>query len=1491
MRKLLTLILIFASFSIAVNAQDREKERTEREAKLRIETATQNPNQKANPYGEPMQIAKAINTAGALTARGKDNVTALVASPNADDFNTHVLPAMQAFGGVDYTVTADLGALTIAGMLEYDVVLTFNVTKWDVETGTTAIAWSNKLGEFITAGGYLVEAQFVNGYDAWGLGSGTYITGGMSPFNKSTKDQPTESFVLGEVLIPDHPIMSGVTTFTTNYFVQDVTVREDATLIAKWGNTTTDPLVAVYDNIVAFNADPIFSDGSAQGPGMGGDGYKMLHNAIVWLYNNQVNPVAPAAPTALTVTPEPVGVVGANITWTNPDETFAGDPLTELTSVSLWVNDEITPEYENTTPTIGGLEDVDFTGTTAGFYTFTVYGINTAGDGAQASQTIWLGTDVPAAPTDVVLTKVDMQTNVTWTAPAVGMHAGYFDGTGVTYDVFRNPGNVQVATAQTETTFTETLTVPGNYSYNVVASNAAGLGGNAISNVLLIGDFLVYQHFDATGIPEGWTTQGLGLTNWSVANTVLAGGAANELKFSWIPSFTGASYFVSPVINTTGMNSLGLSYKDMFNDYNANPKSIGIKTTIDGGATWVVANEEVMANGNVNIGPRDNTIIIENAHVGSPDFQFAFFYDGNTFDIDGWNLDNIELIDRAGANITFTVQEGTNLLEGAIVNISGNDYTTAADGTVTAYVLVGTDVPYTVTKLGYGDVTGTITVVDGVDQDVAVEMVTLPVYEVTFTIMDEDSMPLDASITLELAGTAVANGVAAGGTFVFTGIPDGDYTFTVDMPLYLSTTGSLTVAGADVVVPNVVLTYDPDLVIGTGTIANKPYPINAFYGYSYAQSIYLKSEIADMPMTITHVKYYFNGTSLSNSNDWTIYMGHTSKSEFAGTTDWVALDELTQVYSAEFVSPTGPGWIEFDIVDFDYNGIDNLVIAVDENKAAYNGSADRFLCSEVTGNRSISYSSDSTNPDPASPETAKVTEAFIPNIILTAYPKPGADVTFIVMDGTDPVENAVVTVNAKTFTTLANGTVVAYVGEGIDIPYTVNKFGYEEYSGTVTVVDGVTQDVNVAMVALSAYSVTFNIKNTLGDNLNATVTAYYDGIEIDSQTAVDGVIVFADVPVGTYTYDVVFEGYTSIIGSTLEVDGDEIVDIELFEIYTDPYGLMVDVDGYNATFSWNNSFGFTDDFESYDDFALAFAPWTLVDVDGEATYGFSGIAFPNSGSAMAGIIFNPTATNPVMTSSLAHSGNKYVAVFNPASAAPCNDWIIAPKTMISPNGEVSFWARGGNPDYSVEKFQVAVSTTDATPASFVTISPIVSCPANSDAWVQYTYSLSAYAGQEVYVGIHVTSVDQFYFCLDDFAIGAAKGRAFESYTVYLDGAEVATDVTALNYTFEGLAVGTYTAGVKAVYTTGATEIITTDFEILPVGVPTDATPSIAVYPNPSNGVYNIIVENATVVVTDITGRIILIKEIRNNGEIDLSAQPNGIYIFKVGSRNLKVVKQ
>ena len=92
--------------------------------------------------------------------------------------------------------------------------------------------------------------------------------------------------------------------------------------------------------------------------------------------------------------------------------------------------------------------------------------------------------------------------------------------------------------------------------------------------------------------------------------------------------------------------------------------------------------------------------------------------------------------------------------------------------------------------------------------------------------------------------------------------------------------------------------------IGTETLTER-YPVYSFYNYSYTQSIYLQSELGAAD-NITQIWYYFAGTTLTNSNDWTIYMGHTSKTQFSSISDWVPLASMTQVYSSTFTDPGAP---------------------------------------------------------------------------------------------------------------------------------------------------------------------------------------------------------------------------------------------------------------------------------------------------------------------------------------------------------------------------------------------------------------------------------------------------------------------------------------------------------------------------------------------------------------------------------------------------------
>ncbi len=171
-----------------------------------------------------------------------------------------------------------------------------------------------------------------------------------------------------------------------------------------------------------------------------------------------------------------------------------------------------------------------------------------------------------------------------------------------------------------------------------------------------------------------------------------------------------------------------------------------------------------------------------------------------------------------------------------------------------------------------------------------------------------------------------------------------------------------------------------------------------------------------------------------------------------------------------------------------------------------------------------------------------------------------------------------------------------------------------------------------------------------------------------------------------------------------------------------------------------------DGFESYPNFSIDFAPWTLVDVDQSETFGFTNVAWETAYTAQAFIIMNPSATVPPVSDAGAtpHGGSKYAACFA-SEMAPNNDWMITP-VQTDPY-EIRFWAKSFTADYGLERMKVGVSTTGTYPASFTIISGAnyIQVP---DVWTEYSYMLSNYPGY-VYVGIQCVSNDAFFLMVDD----------------------------------------------------------------------------------------------------------------------------------------------
>ncbi len=167
--------------------------------------------------------------------------------------------------------------------------------------------------------------------------------------------------------------------------------------------------------------------------------------------------------------------------------------------------------------------------------------------------------------------------------------------------------------------------------------------------------------------------------------------------------------------------------------------------------------------------------------------------------------------------------------------------------------------------------------------------------------------------------------------------------------------------------------------IGDEEVTNIGLPIEPYFGYSYSQTIY-KQEQINSQGNIISVKIHYNGNSAWGPEDLNIYMGHTQLESFDSSTAWLSLNDLIQVYAGTITVTDQDQWLTFSLdTPFNYNNVDNLVIAWDENTHGYHSSGDEFFNSLADGNVSLLYKSDSTNPDPANPPSGTLKNTY-PNI-------------------------------------------------------------------------------------------------------------------------------------------------------------------------------------------------------------------------------------------------------------------------------------------------------------------------------------------------------------------------------------------------------------------------------------------------------------------------------------------------------------------------------
>ena len=137
-----------------------------------------------------------------------------------------------------------------------------------------------------------------------------------------------------------------------------------------------------------------------------------------------------------------------------------------------------------------------------------------------------------------------------------------------------------------------------------------------------------------------------------------------------------------------------------------------------------------------------------------------------------------------------------------------------------------------------------------------------------------------------------------------------------------------------------------------------------------------------------------------------------------------------------------------------------------------------------------------------------------------------------------------------------------------------------------------------------------------------------------------------------------------------------------------------------------------------------------------------------------------------------------------------DDMLITPAVTVTDGVSdiLSFWARSRDAAYP-EVISVKLSTTDATAAAFTTTLIAEVAPESGTAFYNYSYDLSEYEGQTVYIAFHSTTTDMFAFDLDVVSISDSNVvgcSAPTGFTVI----EPAPTTTTFNIGWTGPTAGT-----------------------------------------------------------------------------------------------------
>ncbi len=549
------------------------------------------------------------------------------------------------------------------------------------------------------------------------------------------------------------------------------------------------------------------------------------------------------------------------------------------------------------------------------------------------------------------------------------------------------------------------------------------------------------------------------------------------------------------------------------------------------------------------------------------------------------------------------------------------------------------------------------------------------------------------------------------------------------------------------------------VTIGTEQVVNQGLPIEPVARYSYSQQLFTPAEIGS-PGMIAALGFQYHAVSsyfYPGINQWKVWLGHSNRNAMDS---WMPIDSLTLVYdntlqTSDFTAGIpGTGWLVITLAQpFYYNGSDKLVVAVDENSSEYGSTSDDFYCSLYTQQFAIQYLSASVNPDPANPPTAgyslKIHRSNLQITIQALHytpvqPEPQDGATGVAIDGNLSWVSLCSSFDLKLGThpdslqTLSTGINTNFWQ--LENPLAFNR----QYFWQVIA----HQDSQLYPSAIWSFT---TLSEPCSPPQNLSGSSDGSGVSLNWQAPISG----------TASYYKIYRNSAFLSNSVVTAFWDAAVQQDHTYFY---YVTAVTASGTESSPSNLISVSVPhtgevpilfEGFENCQSFSQQFTGWQNLDLDASPTWQWEQCSFPGEGEAAGWMVFAPSQTDPPLTAFPAYAGGK-MAVSLSAMYPPNDDWLISRAIHLGTSGLVRFRARSADTDYGYERLRVLISTTDSNIASFTALhaQAFLQVPY---VWTEYSYDLSAYAGQRVYLAWNCRSVDALALGLDNLEVYSVDG--------------------------------------------------------------------------------------------------------------------------------------